>query len=686
MTDPYRAEFDALREACENQDAEAFRAHLETLVQLHIAPITSGLAGVVNRKKVELLRAGIHYDSQSLGRWFRAIWTHAEYRPFGLQGQVVEGLWERSYDSVPRGLNQLTDRTVARTAFIQFKGTVRIVDGTTSLHVDAEEYRCLRELLFKLDLFQCISEGLKSAEKKLEDDRVLKRNLDGDDLKFVEGFVAKLKPWVDAWRDGGVPKQTDKELLLSFLLTWYPTLTCAIPKRLDTSSQVVVLLPFPETRPPAFFATIGCLFAVKPGTAVKWTAVENYVLTAFKGILYRLIAVDAQVVGGHTPRVTLALERAVRALQFVTPTSVEQEDRWAEWRRVFPTKGTLPAASARWDVPIWGASDEIGRLLRGLKDLLKNDGRDKNKHGVELVFLYSPPGCGKENIARLCHYLSGRSLKREYISSAYGRVEKLFKDVKPVELFETQMGQRRLHQRSDEVKNIKAWCEDPNLNGPWDFNYFVVQGGYLSSRGAVSELVGDLREATAIAKHLGLLARASACGGTVFFDEFNTLDPRDGNLFLRFAEEPHEIEVPGLPSPLGLDVLMVFASNKRPAELEREGWNPAVLTRVAKPGHYFEIPPLSARREDIAVASVYYLEQQEQKSRERNEVPVLEIERFELDALRLLCLLPWEGNYRQLMALLSRVVERHRRKPEQSLRRTHVTFEDLLGCYLFERE
>ncbi len=86
------------------------------------------------------------------------------------------------------------------------------------------------------------------------------------------------------------------------------------------------------------------------------------------------------------------------------------------------------------------------------------------------------------------------------------------------------------------------------------------------------------------------------------------------------------------------------------------------------------------------MASVYYLEQQEQKSRERNEEPLLEIERFELDTLQLLCLLPREGNYRQLMALLSPVVERHRRKPVQLLRRTHVTFEDLLGCYLFERE
>src|SRR5439155_18562011 len=130
------------------------------------------------------------------------------------------------------------------------------------------------------------------------------------------------------------------------------------------------------------------------------------------------------------------------------------------------------------------------------------------------------------------------------------------------------LGRRRLQvdDPKQPLRDIAQICKKTSniLKGldKWDFNYFAAQGGFVSRREAYRDLVGDLRDPKD--KQIGLLVRATACGGTVFLDELNTMKDADANLFLRIAEIPHEVELPGLPSPIQLNCLLIFASNSNP--------------------------------------------------------------------------------------------------------------------------
>jgi len=199
----------------------------------------------------------------------------------------------------------------------------------------------------------------------------------------------------------------------------------------------------------------------------------------------------------------------------------------------------------------------------------------------------------------------------------------------------------------------------------------------LSVNETVPTLIGDMRKSDD--PELGLLVRASAVAGTIYFDEINTLGARAADVFLRLAEKPYEIEIPGNSRPIRLNVLMVFASNKRPDELVREGWNEAVLTRLAKPGSYFELPPLSDRPVDVAVAAAYMLERAEMEGKCPN------VDRIDLDAFRILCCMPWRrGNYRQLKAFMDRLIQVQKRKRDNAEGPSIITFQDMIPLLLDE--
>lgn len=143
--------------------------------------------------------------------------------------------------------------------------------------------------------------------------------------------------------------------------------------------------------------------------------------------------------------------------------------------------------------------------------------------------------------------------------------------------------------------------------------------------------------------------KASLLNGTIYFDEFHRLTKEDSDLLLRIAEKPYELKLPDIGKKIPLRLLLIFASDETPAQVEDKGWNPDLLSRVAKPGRYFEIPSLSQRKEDITLLTVYYLEK-------RSEEKEVEIGLIYINALRLICELPWKSNYRQLISFLDHII------------------------------
>lgn len=614
--------YEALCQAAEANDRQSYERELKRIVSRHIALLTKNLGG--GSSAPELVRTGIHYDSASLGRWFRGV-CDGEKHPLFDGHAALRGLWENSYDRVPRGINMLTDRSICRDSIIVFGGDGDATHKNGVLRVGRRALTALRKCLDEKDLFALLAD--------------IKAGTTNRELAGLDWFRKTLVSWAKTWMER--PPANADETVFSFLFTWYPVLI----RDVGSSFQVAVVAPVPRERPPSCYSTIFGLFSFKrvppPDQAIS--AIAQSLRLTYEPLVYRLLGIDAEILSRRTPRVNLNLERIVRALQYVSPQAIEEEDRWLQWREKFPAPDVAVGEEPdhkRWDVPMWGASNEMHQLLEDVSRQLASDGR--TKHGVKLIFLYSPPGCGKENIAKLCHFLSGRSQNHTYVREALARASRVFEPPQ-AEKLRKALGIRKLHQRSSTGERpVADWVADDGKRHPWDFNYFVVQGGYLSSRNAATELVGDLQHGG----NLGLLVRASACGGTVFFDELNTLAAQDANLFLRIAEEPHEIEIPGVLSPFPLDLLMIFASNKTPLQLVREKqWNDAVLTRLAKPGVYFEIPPVGARRMDIALAVAYSIEKRQPS-----------IASIDVDALRWLCQLPWEGNYREIGALIDQVL------------------------------
>jgi len=646
----YDDDFTAIHAAVDAGENDTFRHRLRDLAEKCLTAIdfTTGIA----QPPLRIVRGGVHVDSASLGRWFRAIFDVERTFP---EEVALRSVWERTYDELPTGVNTLSDRYVARSFYVVFGGTTRLPATPGLLHLLDSELSSMRSYLSTHDLF-----GILKRLKDLPAPTTA--------LKGITKFRAPLTKWTKTWRDANAPgMHIPDEILIGFLYTWYPLLV----RPSGAPVHLAVVAPYPPDRPPQRVSTLFTLFAydVLPNPADLATLCDR-VVSVFGPVISRLGAIDRDVLSQERPHVTLTVERAIRSLQHINFQSVEDEDHWHDWRKYFPLPGpdteVIGTPEKRWYVPLWGASHEMTELFRRLERHLADDGKPsaKNKPGVKMVFLYSPPGCGKEIIARLCHYLSQRSQELEYVRSALARAKSRFPSKAHRRFLTSNLGYRSLSIESSTERAISYWANNA-CPAPWDFNYFVVQGGYLSSRNAAAELLGDMK-----ARHLGLLTKASACGGTIFFDEINTLAPADANLFLRIAEKPHSIEVPGLAFSIGLDVLMIFASNKRPAELEQAGWNSAVLSRIAKPGSYFEIPPLCDRPLDIGVVTAYYLQK---------NAP--QVRHLDVDALRWLCKLPWSvGNYRELGAVLDRLIDDAKRREARE-----ITSEDVLQAYAGQR-
>ncbi|WP_233712954.1 sigma-54-dependent transcriptional regulator [Amaricoccus solimangrovi] len=165
-----------------------------------------------------------------------------------------------------------------------------------------------------------------------------------------------------------------------------------------------------------------------------------------------------------------------------------------------------------------------------------------------------------------------------------------------------------------------------------------------------SEVFGHLRGAFTGALSDKPGAAAVADGGTLFLDEICEMDLSLQTKLLRFLQTS-TIQPVGAPRPTQVDVRIVCATNRDPAEEVRRGrFREDLYYRLhVVPIH---MPPLRARPEDIldiARASLASFSREEGRG----------FTGFTAEAERALTERPWPGNVRQLLNVIRNVVVLH---------------------------
>jgi two-component system, NtrC family, response regulator HupR/HoxA len=175
---------------------------------------------------------------------------------------------------------------------------------------------------------------------------------------------------------------------------------------------------------------------------------------------------------------------------------------------------------------------------------------------------------------------------------------------------------------------------------------FVVQDcSTLSETLLESELFGHVAGAFTGARgdRPGLFAQAD--GGTVFLDEISNLPLAVQAKLLRVLED-RKVRPVGASQAVDVDIRLLSASNRDLREEVRRG-------RFRRDLYYrlvvftIDVPPLRARREDVAPLAQHFLEQ-------HNARHHTAVEGLDADAIRLLEGYDWPGNVRELMNEMER--------------------------------
>jgi two-component system response regulator GlrR len=179
-----------------------------------------------------------------------------------------------------------------------------------------------------------------------------------------------------------------------------------------------------------------------------------------------------------------------------------------------------------------------------------------------------------------------------------------------------------------------------------DKPFVAVNCGAIPEALLESELFGHVKGAftDAVANHKGLFQQAD--GGTLLLDEIGDMPPALQVKLLRVLQE-HAVRPVGSTQSIAVDVRIISATHRDlDAAMEAGPFREVLYFRLNVVT--LQLPPLSARREDIPLLANHFLNRLSSKYGKR-------LSGFAPEALKALTMASWPGNVRQLFNVVEQV-------------------------------
>lgn len=640
------------------------------------------LKSICDEKKLHCIHAGVHYISYALGEWCRAF-DDDGYRKRWREG-FSRAPFQEAYEQVPIELDLLPTllRDVALFVFGDYAPSDKVIKGEYKgtpyekdlrfLRFSSSQWKKLQQLACRSDFFDWMR-GIQNEN----DQRDLKGFIGKNDvkpefLKVTRNLKNKFSPL-----SGYYKKYEDLLKILSFSV--YSTLHLDFDK---LNTECLYLLIFPIRNRIGRYeniATFAGSFLKKPGPE------DIEMLRFYFELFIRSLAAEESAISGSTLRATLVMaEDSIRRCTTIDKNVVNDLNEYAKelvkcLNKIKiktginePKNGVdidkVEDEGARGFLDSFvGRSQQVLDIIDQLYHQLVEKSGDKNE--PISLFFFSEAGTGKENLVKLTHLLSPRS--RIWLADNNKFIEQVKRDW-PLTLNKYKKAFKEIHQFKYNGKKFEKFKYDEkkpvfeNRLG----NYTTVNMGALRENNFEEFLFGSSGTADRPAI-LGEVVKVALAQGTVFFDEFNALNPPSlAGAFLRFLEKPYHISVAKEPPEIPVNLMTVFASNKNRDELIELKFNSAVVFRVTR--NPFCVPPLRERKEDIALFICNSLVKYNKKQEGNKKVKY-----FDPNGMRVLVELDWPDNYRGLQGFMDDLLlDRDRRKISDPV----IGFRDVVDC------
>lgn len=674
----YRKAFKKLISGC---NEEKFKELIDKCLGVWEEEIQNKITSVNNGH--ELLAYSLHYKSPGLGRWFR--WPVFPEKGKGKEifeyDKPLLDVFAEKYLQIPQALNVSLDNEGTKDVF-SHEVILEIQEGNNKIKIENGI-----NIILPIDTIIALNDKVlmkNSINTILDEGSKLIVNMGNE--RVSTNKLSDLNKYFEI--------NNNILTVVRFLLSGYVVFRCAekIQTLLINNNKKLVIIFFPMKGVVSAWEKEGSWFIflsvdkdktidikmfpnLKNVVSNMWSLIRGYDINA--------------ITHSRSQHRSLDVERLIGELVYINKALVNQENKAKEWIiKSIDNKANVKdtIASLKWPDEV---EDKLKHFIGGNKNFIefleklkktaelgsiKKNEKGKPEASVISIFLYSESGTGKETLSYLIHLWARcqfMKIDSEYCQNKKQLLQKFINENKSH--FVTIQRKWFKFYLTHFNNHINFWnggklypdVKDEIQKKETKDGFFTINCPLLT-RDNFSKLVfGTLQEPDGVLK-------ATAYTGTCFFDEFNTLEKGLANNFLRLLAKPYEslvFESKDKDSDERLiknfNCVYVFASNKTPDKLIAEGFNEAVISRVSQ--YYFEVPPLRQRTEDMLLAFINGLTKKED----------IGWKKIEPTALRFLCLLHWEGNFRALDGFVNDLYnERRHRGIDAEL----VTFQELVEC------
>jgi hypothetical protein len=683
-------------------DQSRTRAFEEQLRELLAPDLLRALRGVGSEDKaVELVSpsdngplhiGAVHYISPSLGKWFRVL--------VGMDG--AEGVLDirplelsqhdAAYEEVPREINIAVWKELRRPLVVELgnqQPTITIRPSKIDyLHINDTSWSHLKSLFtanqgakdfYHIVVGQIPVESAPWAEAS--------RLQLVDTLTQLYAIRETQRRYlvesgdVNAESGAAHPDEPEQRVLWRTLL-----FSLFLSIRMKEAAALVYTLIVPiydcetiddkELIAPRLGTFVGCFKGQPPSTEAELRSTISTIREAFLPAMRALAILELHVLETRGARNVVVIENIIRSCA-ILDGRVQRDLNVNQYRAFLQQhldhlKPCSPEVRAglREVLQMTGANKAMREIFGAIRLLVKSALVDGGLRPDTTIFLHSEPGCGKENIATLCHLLGPRCLVlprfHKGMGNALATLKRTLMDWKKGEDF----AGKDADWRDDLATTVKAFVSafgsgDTSVEVKYEqvceklrevplLGYTSSNCGNLDKDNAADLLFGS-------ESRPGTIYRADKLVGTVLLDEVNTVDRGVANGLLRVLEKPHQITVhdDGKYKEQPVNIQVVFGSNRSPDQMLSDGFNSAFVFRIA--ARAFRIPPLRERKEDIALFVNQRIVNRQEEAKGSEDV-LTKLRRISLDGLRLLCELQWPDNYRGLKGLVDALLEERIRR------------------------